>query len=461
MRIVAGGDAIFASRGLADRLDPELVDLMTKADATFANAEFCCPRVGTPPMPRKFPMGNHAWVLDELRSVGVNLLSTANNHSADFGPQGVLDTIAACEERGLAFAGTGRSLTEARAASFLDTRAGRVALVAASSTRSYEFLAGEAGLDVAARAGLNPLRWGQAYVLPEEQFAQLRAIDELLGTAAAHRETDRVEVRPDPGPDVFEFGSVFEGHVRIERGARPDVRYWCDAGDLASIVASVRDAARRAEVVLVSLHCHEGVEDGWYHDRSASFVEHAARACIDAGATAFLGHGPHMLRGVEFHRGRPIFYSLGSLLYEFEMGERLTPENYAGYGLGPDSRPSDLHRGRARDEEGTPTGFYGEARFSRGALAVLDIDDTGRAAGDHPGGEGPRVRVELVPTDLGLNRATPSRRGIPSRPAPEEAADGVAELARMSAAFGTRVDWDAERGVATLRPGTGAAGAAR
>lgn len=37
-----------------------------------------------------------------------------------------------------------------------------------------------------------------------------------------------------------------------------------------------------------------------------------ARAVIEAGADAVIGHGPHVLRGIEFHRGRPIAYSLGN-----------------------------------------------------------------------------------------------------------------------------------------------------
>jgi hypothetical protein len=39
-----------------------------------------------------------------------------------------------------------------------------------------------------------------------------------------------------------------------------------------------------------------------------------ARAIIDAGADAVVGHGPHVLRGIEFYRGRPIVYSLGNFL---------------------------------------------------------------------------------------------------------------------------------------------------
>jgi hypothetical protein len=39
-----------------------------------------------------------------------------------------------------------------------------------------------------------------------------------------------------------------------------------------------------------------------------------ARAVIDAGADAIVGHGPHVLRGIEFYRDRPIVYSLGNFL---------------------------------------------------------------------------------------------------------------------------------------------------
>ncbi len=39
-----------------------------------------------------------------------------------------------------------------------------------------------------------------------------------------------------------------------------------------------------------------------------------ARMVIDAGADAVVGHGPHVLRGVEFYRDRPIVYSLGNFL---------------------------------------------------------------------------------------------------------------------------------------------------
>ncbi|HEY0350637.1 MAG TPA: CapA family protein, partial [Gemmatimonadales bacterium] len=39
-----------------------------------------------------------------------------------------------------------------------------------------------------------------------------------------------------------------------------------------------------------------------------------ARAVIDAGADVVVGHGPHVLRGMEFYRGHLIAYSLGNFL---------------------------------------------------------------------------------------------------------------------------------------------------
>ena len=39
-----------------------------------------------------------------------------------------------------------------------------------------------------------------------------------------------------------------------------------------------------------------------------------ARVVIDAGADLVVGHGPHVLRGIEFYRERPVVYSLGNFL---------------------------------------------------------------------------------------------------------------------------------------------------
>lgn len=436
MRIVAAGDALFSSRNLDRRLDPSLIATWRDADASFVNAEFVCPRRETPPAAdRGFTTAQDVGGIDELQSLGFDFVNFATNHTGDYGPQGVVDTIEACEDRGLIHVGVGRSLAEARAARFLDTPKGRVGVIAAASTRSELFLASPPGTGVVARPGLNPLRWGRAYVLPDAEYAQLQRIEELLGIAESRREVLRVEVKPDPGPDRFAFGSFFEGSLRIERGDRAHVRYFSNERDAEAILAGIRDAAARAEYVLFSLHTHEGTDENWYAERPASFVEDFARRAVEAGADAILCHGAHMLRGVEIHRGRPIFYNLNSLAMEFEAGEqKMTPEMYEAYGHAGDILPSQMHRSRVADASGNKIGFYAEKRFSRSALAVIDFVDG-------------KVVPRILPIDLDLNRPRVSDRGLPQIAAPEEARAIADDLARLSRFWGTRIAWNEATGL--------------
>src|SRR5690606_31493089 len=46
--------------------------------------------------------------------------------------------------------------------------------------------------------------------------------------------------------------------------------------------------------------------------RLAPYARPHAHAAIDAGADAVVGHHAHIVKGVEFHRGRPIFHGLGN-----------------------------------------------------------------------------------------------------------------------------------------------------
>jgi hypothetical protein len=70
-------------------------------------------------------------------------------------------------------------------------------------------------------------------------------------------------------------------------------------------------------------------------EQPAQFARTFARACFDAGAQAVAMSGPHVLRGIELHRGAPIFYSLGNIWFEYELVERLPPDSFEQYGLSP------------------------------------------------------------------------------------------------------------------------------
>jgi len=85
---------------------------------------------------------------------------------------------------------------------------------------------------------------------------------------------------------------------------------WATAEAVAADVAAV---ARRADVVIVSLH--SGPE---YQEAPGDLQVALAHAAIDAGARLVLGHHPHVLQGLERYRGGLIIYSLGNFAFDFD-----------------------------------------------------------------------------------------------------------------------------------------------
>jgi hypothetical protein len=89
--------------------------------------------------------------------------------------------------------------------------------------------------------------------------------------------------------------------------------------DLSRARALVRKAAARTDVVVVlmhagaegvdKIHTPTGTEYAYGEPRGDS--RRFARAVIDSGADVVLGSGPHVVRGIERYRGKPIAYSLG------------------------------------------------------------------------------------------------------------------------------------------------------
>src|SRR6185295_10709074 len=57
-------------------------------------------------------------------------------------------------------------------------------------------------------------------------------------------------------------------------------------------------------------HVPKGREKFLGEDRGDSRA--FAHAMVDAGADLLLGHGPHLLRGMELYKGRLIAYSMGN-----------------------------------------------------------------------------------------------------------------------------------------------------
>jgi len=98
--------------------------------------------------------------------------------------------------------------------------------------------------------------------------------------------------------------------------------YAYDLLDIARSAAVVDSLRPLVDLLIVTFHGGtEGVRALHVPETAESLgreprgdLRRWARAVIDAGADAVIGHGPHVLRGIEFYRERPIAYSLGNFV---------------------------------------------------------------------------------------------------------------------------------------------------
>lgn len=89
--------------------------LFSGSQIVFGNLEGPLTTRGTPDPDKKYVFRSPpSKVAPVLRAAGFTVLSLANNHTMDYGNQGLQDTIAALEANGIAHVGAGENLDEAR-----------------------------------------------------------------------------------------------------------------------------------------------------------------------------------------------------------------------------------------------------------------------------------------------------------------------------------------------------------
>lgn len=261
------------------------------------------------------PVLNRA-VAAELKKMGISMVSTANNHSMDWDAEGLLETLKNLDEAGIAHAGTGRSLLHARAPGFVDTRHGRVALVGAASTYMPNAPAGAGGGDgrtyKAPRPGIAALRIRPIALVTAPELATLKEIARRQGRLVEANDT---EVTLTPNEAIF-------NQQTFRVADRPGLTYELHSGDREGIVRAIRSAKQVADLAVFSIHAHETESGGQELDAApdtlapADFLPKLFHDAIDAGADVVVTHGPHVVRGIEIYKDKPIFYGLGSLFFE-------------------------------------------------------------------------------------------------------------------------------------------------
>lgn len=330
LTFTATGDSFITRRTADEAAFARVAAVIQKAEVRFTNLETVIRREeGFPAAQSGGTWASSApEVLLDLRAYGFNLIAWANNHTLDYSYGGLESTTRYLNEAGLVHAGVGPNLVEAEAIRYLDAPNGRVALISATSSFHESWIAGAPHSNGPGRPGVNPLRFHTVHSLPRPELEQLQAIATACGINADRDRLVKEGFFPADSAELVRCGLhlfVESTNGKTEELTRPH------AGDLQRMLRSIQKAARNADAVLVSLHSHEGPAGA--KDVPADFLIATARACIEAGAHAILGHGPHVLRGIEIYRNRPIFYSLGNFIFQNESVAWQPADFYEKHGI--------------------------------------------------------------------------------------------------------------------------------
>jgi poly-gamma-glutamate synthesis protein (capsule biosynthesis protein) len=242
------------------------------ADMVFSNLE-CC--LYSPP--RAHSVDNEGFYANPeigataLKSAGIGAVGIANN--VNYGDAAILASIASLDQAGIAHTGAGADRAAARDPAVVEHKGTRYGFLQRSSV--YWPTNHEAGANA---PGIAVLRAHTAYQVP------------------AHK--TRPNIPPMNRP-----------------GIPPIVVTWADADSLREFADDIAALRARADVVVAS--CHWGLGKD-----TLTYMREIGRAAIDAGADIVIGHGPHYSLAVEVHRGRPIFYGLGSFSFHTGHGGR-------------------------------------------------------------------------------------------------------------------------------------------
>src|SRR3989442_1195507 len=248
--LAATGDSIITRRIRAYESDPafmNMIRVIRDADAAFTNLELSVFRW------REFkgyPQAESggSWLLgppeglEGLKGAGFDLFNPANNHTTDYGVEGMVETDRILDSLGLVHAGSGMTLGEASQPQYLETSKGRLALIGLATTFTPISRASDARPETKGRPGLNALRVERTYQLDAQRMAELRRLVTALGGRLPEKE-DAAVVR-------------FLGNTFL-LGRESKVIERVNAIDEDRILRSIRHAARQADFVIVTSDSHE------------------------------------------------------------------------------------------------------------------------------------------------------------------------------------------------------------
>ena len=204
---------------------------------------------------------------------GLTAAGLANNHSMNYGPEGLLRTIELLDGAGIAHAGGGSDLDAAHRPAMVERKGTRIAFLSYSSVFVPPFAAAKD------RGGIATVRIATAY---------------------------------EPQPRLVEAP-----------GSPPIIHTLPDLGQQARMEEDVRLTREHADIVVISWHWGISPATGGA-GQLVPYQTLMAHAAVDAGADIVIGHHPHVLQPVEVYKGKVIFYSLGNFAFDLFYGQKQT-----------------------------------------------------------------------------------------------------------------------------------------
>lgn len=420
------GDSLLQSNICFQNTDMQKIQsIFQSCDFSFSNLEGTVHNFENNVFPAAESGGD--WVcmkpqyLNDLRQLGINVLSLSNNHSMDYLHEGILQTIEHAKNSNFVYAGTGTNLFEASKPAYLSTSNTRFAYICFTTTIGQGGNASDQNREMNGRPGVYYIRHSSHHNIPKQHLSSLQEIIE-------HIVNDNywdIEVLEKENT-TLRIGNHFFS-TKPDNYTNYDSTTILNSQDELQLQKLIADTKCQADYVIVSCHTHD---HGISETDNTAFQEELAHLCIDAGANCFVAHGPHTIRGIEIYKQSPIFYSIGNFFYQCELIDRQPEDFYHSFSTSSSiSSATDVYNSRIASG-----GTFGELdpAYFQSIISLVHKQDE-------------QTIIELIPLDLQLSSHR-SQKGTPQIAEGENADRILSRLSALSKNYGTSIEIKNHRG---------------
>ena len=234
-------------------------------------------------------------LVDALKELKIDVVSTVNNHCVDRGYEGLVRTLEVLDQNGIAHTGTYPEGFTGERIHYFTVGDTKVALIAYTYATNYDingvFFEGERAKCINA---LRPLR--NAYPLykrmPQAFYDTIAFIEEFAGRKMLWEETVKVKLAMGlPVPIIDNCMDENEQDAYFE-----------------NVIEDYNEARKNADIVL--FYPHVG---GQFNELPGKYTQRLMKKCAALGFDAVFAAHSHTSQKAEYLSGMPCFYSMGNV----------------------------------------------------------------------------------------------------------------------------------------------------